>query len=82
MTEQEIKTLVMNTLTSVAPEIEVDELEEDEDFRDQFDFDSMDFLKFATVLSEKTRLDIPEKDYPKLSSLENCLRYLGEKLPA
>jgi len=80
MTEQDIKALVIRILASVAPEIELDELEEDEDFRDQFDFDSMDFLNFASSLSTEIKLDIPEKDYPKLSSLENCLDYLGAKV--
>jgi len=80
MTEQEIKALIIKVLASVAPEIELDELEEDEDFRDQFDFDSMDFLNFASSLSAEIKLDIPEKDYPKLSSLENCLDYFGGKV--
>lgn len=79
MTAEALKKQVLDTLVSVAPELELDELESDEDFRDQFDFDSMDFLNFATALSQTLKIEIPEKDYPKLQSLEACLTYLTSK---
>lgn len=70
---------IIATLAAIAPEVEEAEIDDDEDFRDQFDFDSMDFLNFAIALSKEFSLDIPEKDYPKLSSLDSALAYLKEK---
>jgi acyl carrier protein len=51
------------------------------DFRDQLDIDSMDFLTFVITLHESTGIEIPERDYPKLSSLDRCVAYLGSRIP-
>lgn len=40
------------------------------------DIDSMDFLNFVIAVHEKTGIDIPERDYPKLSSLTKAVGYL------
>jgi hypothetical protein len=40
----------------------------------------MDFLNFVIALHEATRIDIPERDYPQLASLNGCIAYLGERL--
>ncbi len=37
---------------------------------------SMDFLNFIVALHERTRIDIPEVDYPKLATLEGAIAYL------
>lgn len=48
-------------------------------FRDQFDFDSMDFLSFAMGLHKATGIDIPEIDYPCLSNLDGPIAYLKSR---
>ena len=45
-------------------------------FRDQLDIDSMDFLNFVIALHEKLHLEIPETDYPKLTTLNGCMEHL------
>ena len=45
-------------------------------FRDQVDIDSMDFLNFAIALDEELGVAVPEKDYPKLASLDGCADYV------
>ena len=80
MSRDEIATLVRRALTSVAPESEHQPIEPDADFRDQVDLDSMDFLNFIIALHEATGLEIPEKDYPQLASLEGCIDYLTARL--
>ena len=82
MTDDEIKTAVMGVLTRVAPDVEPDTLEPELNFRDQFDFDSVDFLRFALGLNEVLGVEIPEYDYPKLSSLRGCIDYLAGRLRA
>lgn len=82
MSGQDLKTTVLNVLVGVAPDIDATAVEPDENFRDQFDFDSMDFLNFAIGLHEATGIDIPEADYPKLSSLNGCVRYLTDHAKA
>lgn len=78
MDADEIRALVGKVLGRIAPEAELDTLESDVEFQEQLDLDSMDFLNFVTGLHEATGLEIPERDYAQLSSLDGCIRYLGE----
>ncbi|PIQ26592.1 hypothetical protein COW36_01495 [bacterium (Candidatus Blackallbacteria) CG17_big_fil_post_rev_8_21_14_2_50_48_46] len=77
MTQAELKELILKTLVSVAPNVDLDEIEADENFRDQFDFDSMDFLNFVTALGKALGREVPPRDTPKLASLEGCLAYFS-----
>ena len=80
MTEDEIKTLVLEELTTIAPELQGEQIDPDVNLRDQFELDSLDFLNFAFALGDKLRIDIPEIDYPKLANISGCLTYLAPKL--
>jgi acyl carrier protein len=60
----------------IAPEADAEQLRPDVSFREQLDIDSMDFLNFVIALHEELHIEIPEKDYPKLSSLRGCVDYL------
>lgn len=77
MNESELKGLVLKTLGDIAPEAELDALDPHENFRDQVEIDSVDFLNFVIALHTATGLDIPEVDYPKLSSLNGAVKYLS-----
>jgi acyl carrier protein len=44
--------------------------------QEALDLDSIDFLNFVVGLHEATGLEIPERDYPLLSTVEGCLTYL------
>jgi acyl carrier protein len=48
--------------------------------RDQLDIDSMDFLNFVIGIDEATGLDIPERDYPQLATLDGCVEYLRTRV--
>jgi acyl carrier protein len=82
MSNQEFRDTVVESLRKVAPEADVGTLDPSVDFRDQLDIDSMDFLTFVIGLHEATGIDIPERDYPKLSSLGAAVQYLSAKVPA
>lgn len=76
MNEKEIRAAVLKALTSVAPNVDTDAIDPAVNFRDQFDFDSMDYLNFVITLNEALGVNIPEIDYPKLSSLDGSVAYL------
>lgn len=80
MSKADIADLVRSALISVAPEAEDQSLDPEADFRDQMDLDSMDFLNFVIALHEATGIDIPERDYPQLASLNGSIAYLEERL--
>ncbi len=80
MNDAQLRTLVLDTLRGIAPEIEVDALRGDRPLRNQVDLDSMDWLNFLLGLHEKLRVDIPETDYARLVTLDDVLAYLRAAL--
>ena len=76
MTNDEARQLISTVLHQVAPEAELDEVQEGETLQEALDLDSIDFLNFVTGLHEETGLEIPEKDYPQLATLDGCVTYL------
>jgi len=82
MTDEQIRQAVLQALQDIAPEAEPDSLDPALNLRDQLDIDSMDFLNFVIAVHETLQVDIPETDYPRLSSLDGCLAYLKGKLAA
>jgi acyl carrier protein len=80
MTPEEIKKTIIDALTRIAPEIDPAAIESGASFRDQLDLDSMDFLNFVLALHDRLGLDIPEADYPSLSTLDGAVAYLAAKI--
>lgn len=80
MDENELRTVVIATLKTIAPEVEEGDLRADRPLRNQVDLDSMDWLNFLIGLHEKLKVDIPEADYAKLVTLGDVLDYLQKKL--
>ncbi len=77
-TEQELHALVISVLTEVAPDIDPVAIDPDVDLVEQLDIDSMDFLNVVVAINERTGIEIPERDYPKLSTLRDAVSYLAE----
>ena len=82
MTRAELETLTRRLLAEIAPEAEMEKLDPDKAFRDQFSFDSVDCLRFALALEKALGIQIPEACYPRLGTLNGCLGYLHERLTA
>jgi acyl carrier protein len=77
VTRDEIRATVLDTLAGIAPEIDPAAVLPDVDLRDQLDIDSMDFLNFVIALHERLGVDIPERDYPRLGTLEAIVDYVA-----
>jgi acyl carrier protein len=75
------KELVNRILAQVAPGQEIDELDADGLLQEQLDLDSMDFLHLVTGISDEAHIDIPERDYPYLATLNSTYAYLQSRFP-
>jgi acyl carrier protein len=80
MTEGEIRDRILLALGNIAPEADLSKLDSNARIRDQLDIDSMDFLNFVISLHEDLRVDIPERDYGSLVTLNGCVQYLMSAL--
>lgn len=76
----EIRKVVLEELRRIAPEVEESELKSDRLLREQVDLDSMDWLNFLVALHERLKVEIPEADYARLSTLDQTVDYLAAKL--
>ncbi|ULE33409.1 acyl carrier protein [Mycobacterium sp. IDR2000157661] len=78
-TTEDVRTTVLSELTSIAPEVEADEIEDTALLRDQVDLDSMDWLNFLQRIHKRFNVDIPEKDYQSLRTLDDVVRYVESR---
>ena len=74
------RTAVITSLAAIAPEVDFEALDPDADLRDELDLDSMDFLNFVIGLHDRIGIEVPERDYPQLLTLDMCVRYLDAAL--
>ena len=72
----DLEATVRAALYAVAPDIEGEPIEPGRRYRDQFEFDSMDFMRYVVILHERTGIDVPERDYPKVETLAGAVAYL------
>jgi acyl carrier protein len=79
MTTDDIKNVIVDALTRIAPEIDPASIQPSVNFRDQLDLDSMDFLNFVLALHDRLGIEIPEVDYPHLYTLDGAEAYLASK---
>lgn len=80
MTGEEIRDVILEIIEDIDEDADLDGLDPDKPLRDQLDLDSMDFLDIVMELRKRYKLQIPEEEYPELSTLNSCVRYLEPKL--
>jgi len=76
MNEHELRDVMIAALIEVAPEVDPEAIDPEAVLTEQLDIDSMDFLNVIVAVHEQTGIDIPERDYPRLSTLNGAVRYL------
>lgn len=79
MTTADIKAMVLSEIHKIAPEADLAHLDPSIDLREQIDLDSMDILNLAIAIHERTGIDIPESDYPKMVTLADAIEYLSAR---
>jgi acyl carrier protein len=70
------QTAVAEELHRIAPEIDVAEIDQTADLREECDIDSMDFLNLVTALSKRFGIEMPEADYDRMRSFDALARYI------
>ena len=80
MKPDELRSTVLSTLKTIAPELDAAGVDPARSLRSQVDLDSMDWLNFLIALHVRLGVEIPETDYGKLQTLDGILAYLAQKL--
>jgi acyl carrier protein len=80
MTDIDIRAVVQEELSNIAPEIDFATVDPAADLREALDIDSMDFLNFIAAIHHRLGIDVPETDYAKLGTLEGAVKYLEGRM--
>ena len=70
--------MILSAIADVAPELESElgDLDHDIDLWTELQLDSMDHLAVMTRLATQSGRDIPERDYPRLTTVNTLRDYL------
>jgi len=77
MTPDQARHAIEEAVTRIAPDADLDGLAPDADLRDGLELDSLDFLRFVEILTERTGKQITEDDYPHLATLASAIKFLA-----
>lgn len=80
MTDAEIRALILELICDIAPEVDPASARDQDDLREIFDLDSMDFANLIVAIHDRTKIAIPEADYNKLFTLAGATAYVREAL--
>lgn len=80
MTREEALATLQAVIHDVAPEADLTSVGPDETIQEALDLDSIDFLNIVVALHEQTGIEIPERDYPELATLDAALDYLSDHI--
>lgn len=82
MTKDQVKQVVIDIISDIAPDEDLSNLKHDVRLRDQLQLDSMDFLDIVMELRKRHGIEVPEADYMQLASLDSSAEYLTPKFNA
>lgn len=80
MNKAEIREAFLKMVNKVAPDIEPDDVSDDDHLQDDLELDSMDILNLVTELHETLGVLVSETDYEQIETTGAAVRYLAEKL--
>lgn len=80
MNPDALRDAVLAAVHRIAPEADLSSLADDVDLREELDLDSMDVLHVVTALHEALGVEIPERDYAKMTTLGGAVSYLSDAL--
>ena len=76
MTEDQAAALLAATLREIAPAADLGAVDPELPLQEVADIDSMDFLRLVTIIRDRTGIEIPPRDYPKLATVKLFVSYL------
>jgi acyl carrier protein len=76
MNEQQAREAFAAALAEVAPEADPDAIDPRLDLGEQLEIDSIDFLNLVVALARRTGVEVPERDYPQLRTVDGAVAYL------
>lgn len=77
MNEQDARAAVHQAIGQVAPDVEPGDLDGVARLRQDLELDSLDFLRLVETIDVATGVDIPERDYPEVATVQGLIAYVA-----
>jgi acyl carrier protein len=77
-----IKASICRLIEDIAPEVDIESLDPNEDMRDELDLDPMDFIRLLDGINKELSVNIPESDYQVVNTLKSMAEYIASKTVA
>jgi acyl carrier protein len=77
VTPTEARALLARLLRGVAPEVDLDAVDPAAPLQEEADLDSMDFLNLMTALYDETGIEVPERDYPLVATIDGFVSFVS-----
>ena len=77
MKEKDARQAAQDAISQVAPDVEPGDLEGGARLRQDLELDSLDFLRLVETIAQSTGVDIPERDYPAVATVDGLVNYLA-----
>ncbi len=79
MNAQQVRQVVLDIISDIAPDEDLNTIKDELSLREQLDLDSMDFLDIVMELRKRHKVEVPAQDYPQLATMASCVSYLTPK---
>ena len=76
MSPTEARALLARLLAAIAPAVDLDALDPAVAITDQVERDPIDVVRLVEAVHAETGLDIPERDYPAVATVEGFVAYV------
>lgn len=80
MTREELRDVLLQCLTAIAPEVDATAIEPARRLREQVDLDSVDWMNFLVGVHGRLGVDFPDADLGRLTTLDALVDYCAAKL--
>jgi len=82
MTIDAVRDAIDEILLDVVPNARLEVLDRSRPFRAQLDMDSMDVLTIVEQIHARLHVNIPERDYDRVASLDDLAAYVASRVPS
>jgi acyl carrier protein len=76
MTKDEATVLLAGALRDIAPEVDLGAVDRGLPLQEVADIDSISFMALIKAIDDRTGIQIPVQDYPKLATVNSFVTYL------
>jgi acyl carrier protein len=76
VTADEAMAVLAAALGDVAPDVAVSDIDPRKLLQEETDIDSVDFINLVEAIHDRCGIEIPERDYAELATVEGIVDYL------